>query len=255
MLMTNEQRSQIITSIIDEVEEKGSARLGYHAALVLNMDLAKPVHIHIKSKIRGKLIADGRYLAGPHPNPRFKDDYEVTVNPDYKQKTWWDRHPGWDKVRAGSITAIFTLVVGCLLYYFTTGKDQKDRQKAQDDKIATLEANIERSNILSLDRLVLNIKYMALGQDSLDRGKVIESIIRFKSYLDEGASNPYLIKNEALLKKWNEYLIVTSFAIEDQKRGKNALRGYLGLIDSKERFCNYFMDSFHMKVAMPILKP
>jgi hypothetical protein len=250
--MTSEQQSLIIQNIINEVNEKGSSRLGNHAELILKDSLnGKAVPYNIKSKIRGKLIADGKYITTAHP--RFTHDFDVTVNPDFKEQTWVERNPGWDKVRTGAITALFTLIVGFTLYYFTTGKDQKDRQESQDKKIKALEANIERKDIFALDRILVNIRYMSLG-DSMNAKTIIESLTRFKNYLEEGATNTYLINNGVLLKEWNKYLLIIDVNLEDQKRGRSIKTGYEALSGSREGFCNYFMNEFHEKIVIRLLK-
>lgn len=142
--MTNEQQAQIIQNITQEVEDKGSSRVGYHADQILKEEYeGKAVPYNIKSKIEGKITANKKYRSRPHP--KFDNDFEITLNPDYKEQTWEEKHPLMDRVRTGAITAVFTLLVG-LTVYFITANFKKERDSVQDQQINSLYDSLTKIN-------------------------------------------------------------------------------------------------------------
>src|ERR1043166_5071616 len=76
-------KTEIIRRILEEVNAKGSARVGYHTEQVLN----KPqfsIAPNVISKIEAKIIQDRHYISRPY----FKSqgDYEILRNPNYKNE-------------------------------------------------------------------------------------------------------------------------------------------------------------------------
>lgn len=134
--MTDQEKEQIINSILTETENNGSSRVGYHAEQILKI---KPVLYHIKSKIEGSITANKRYKSRPHPN--FKNDFEILINADYKKSTWEEKHPVLDRLRTGFITAIFSLIVGFTVYTFTV-KKQVEKENIQNKSIEALSDSI-----------------------------------------------------------------------------------------------------------------
>jgi hypothetical protein len=79
---TDSDKQEIITRILTEVENQGSARVGFHATEVLNRD--EPVPYNIKSKIEATIISSRQYISRPHPN--FRNDFEILKNPNYNEE-------------------------------------------------------------------------------------------------------------------------------------------------------------------------
>lgn len=168
--MTKDQKKEIIASILEEVHENGSARVGYHADKFLKSDTLPVIPYNIKSKIRGTIIASKKYISVDHPN--FKNDFEILVNSAFEEKNWIERNPVWNNIVVGLITAVFSLIVGWLLLQFPNDKLEKRIDKLESTlKITTdslnslkekLENNLIRSHVPvesisskdSLDRLI-----------------------------------------------------------------------------------------------------
>ncbi len=138
--MTDQQKELIIGAIISEAETKGSSRVGYHAEQILKESLdGKPIPYSIKSKLEGSIVSNRKYKSRKHPN--FVNDFEIILNADYKESTWVERNPFWDRVRTGSISAIFSLIVGIGLYLLTMQKHNQ-REIQQNKQIQTLSDSI-----------------------------------------------------------------------------------------------------------------
>jgi hypothetical protein len=105
-----------------------------------------------------KMERSGSYILMEEANENGQVQYLIKPLP---KKTWWDRNPGWDKVRTGVITAAFSLLVGWLLYL--NQRQDKDRldntqnqrlhvqdslinnlQNALADSIASIKADTSR---------------------------------------------------------------------------------------------------------------
>lgn len=72
---------EIIERILQEVDSKGSSRVGYHAEHVLTK---RPIPYNIKSKLEATIIQNRRYTSRPHPN--FKNDFEILKNPHFSEE-------------------------------------------------------------------------------------------------------------------------------------------------------------------------
>jgi hypothetical protein len=118
-------RERISKSILEEVNLKGSARVGYHAEQILNRKQFS-VEPNILSKIEAKIVQDKRYISRPY----FKSqgDYEILKNPNY-------RHDLWHEFKIAIITGIITLAVGIALWLL--------QNQSEDRKYEQLEKRID----------------------------------------------------------------------------------------------------------------
>ncbi|MGN6419323.1 MAG: hypothetical protein ACTHMC_17625 [Pseudobacter sp.] len=152
--MNDSQKKEIIEAVINEVEDKGSARVGYHAEIILKRDSHSPVSYSIRSKIEGTIVASKKYKSRPHP--KFRDDYEIIKNHDYEEKNWIERNPVWNNFLVGLITAVFSLIVGWLLLLLPKEKQDsrieqlEKKVKAVSDSISILKVEIEKSSLASV---------------------------------------------------------------------------------------------------------
>jgi hypothetical protein len=128
--LSKENQGLIIENIIKEVEEKSSARVGFHAEKILNYSLNK-VPYNIISKIEASTVLDTRYKSRPHPTT--EKDYEIIKNPDYKKKTFWSKYPFVEKVLLVVIAAALSLLAN--LYLSKTSKQSQQLKDIRQDSL------------------------------------------------------------------------------------------------------------------------
>jgi hypothetical protein len=138
----------VISSLLEKVERIGAARVGFHCEKVLGYSqFGTP--INVISKVEASLIQDTRYKSRPYP--KVSGDHEIYKNPDYKAKSWTERHPALDKFRTAAIAAPFSILVGLGVYLLTTQRHsqeqslQNKRLDALSDSIAKLQSRIVAS--------------------------------------------------------------------------------------------------------------
>lgn len=79
---TKDTKTEIIRRILEEVDQNGSARVGYHVQQVMRKD--KIIPYNIKSKLEATIVASRKYISRIHPN--FKNDFEILINPNYEEE-------------------------------------------------------------------------------------------------------------------------------------------------------------------------
>lgn len=128
---TEEIKPVIVAAIIDEVDRKDYARIGYHAETILNRRKFT-VDEAILSKIEIAVTKNTMYLSRPHP--KHKGDYEVFKDPRFKKVGFWSRHPFYEKLAIALVSALLTYIVG-LLVSQTQRTNQRLIDKQQDSLI------------------------------------------------------------------------------------------------------------------------
>jgi len=149
--MTTEERDRIVAAIKSEVEieDKASARVGYHAETILAI---KPVPYNVISKIQAKVIQDKKYLSRSHP--KIQGDYEIYKDPHWKEETVWRKYPFIEKVLLVIIAAALALTSNWLLSR-QSKIDQQQKDFRQDSLLRNISDSfnaLHRLQIQSLER-------------------------------------------------------------------------------------------------------
>jgi hypothetical protein len=111
--MTDEEKREIIERILNEVKNKGSARIGFHAEKILK---TKPPYSDI-SKIEGTIVSSKKYKSRPHPT--IHNDFEILKNAEYRNELLY-------QAKIALIAGVVSLLVGLILNQV---QHQEDHQK------------------------------------------------------------------------------------------------------------------------------
>jgi hypothetical protein len=152
--MNEDEKQQIIENIKQEVQKAGSARVGYHADQILKPNNA-PVPYNIKSKIEATITASSKYISRPHPN--FKNDFEIKLNPNYKEQKWHEKHPLLHDLLIAVIGAGLSLIVGYILWRIDNQTKNEERQELIQ-KIIDLNRRVDSLEKTYPNRLDTSIK-------------------------------------------------------------------------------------------------
>ncbi|MFT4019557.1 MAG: hypothetical protein QM668_21515 [Agriterribacter sp.] len=125
--MTPEQKQQIIDLIKQHIDENDSVRIGWCAEQILKSKQQN----HILDKLSAAITKTNEYIREP-ANPNFAYDWNIRKNPVYKKESWSDRNKILFQIIVGLITAIFSLVVGVILWSIDKRQADQKRDQLQD---------------------------------------------------------------------------------------------------------------------------
>jgi hypothetical protein len=130
--MTKEEKNTIIERCIEHIDNHGSVRIGWAVEQIV----MEKQQNHVLDKIANTIIQTGEYVK--EPSRRFKFDWNIYRNPNYKKTNWTEKHPILKDFVVGTISAIFSLVVGLVLWSI--------QDKSEAERRERIEKKIEQTN-------------------------------------------------------------------------------------------------------------
>lgn len=125
--MTQEQKEQIIDLIKQHIDNNDSVRVGWAAEQILKSKQQN----HILDKLSAAITKTNEYIREP-ANPNFAYDWNIRKNPEYKKENWSDKNKILFQIIVGLITAIFSLVVGIILWSIDKRQADQKRNELQE---------------------------------------------------------------------------------------------------------------------------
>lgn len=134
--MTDEQKRRILAICEDAIQKNHKVRVGWAIEQVLGQNYKPQLH---------KVVALALYETNKysyHVHDKRPNDYEVIKNPNFKAPTWAELHPIKDRFRTGAITALFSLIVGAILWLLANQKQVQENTQLHK-RIDTLKTKVD----------------------------------------------------------------------------------------------------------------
>ncbi len=111
---------------------------------------------HILDKLSAAITKTNEYIREP-ANANFKYDWNIRKNPAYKKESWSDRNKILFQIMVGLITAIFSLIVGIILW--SIDKRQVDQRQDQlQEQVKALSGKVDSLINLQKQRMDTTLK-------------------------------------------------------------------------------------------------